>query len=136
MWESYLFRNQFEGKMDQFFFPITWPKKNGFLIPRSEAYINIKYIDENPQINESSLPFLIDFCATESWNPPEENGEDPGDGEHDVRPVQGPLVVGEREADGLWEGNKKRDFDFDLGVCLSIGHAIPLSNFQLPTKPF
>ena len=85
---------------------------------------------------ESSLPFLIDLCATESWNPPEENGEDPGDGEHDVRPVQGPLVVGEREADGLWEGNKKRDFDFDLGVCLSIGHAIPLSNFQLPTKPF
>ena len=38
MWESYLIGNPFEGKMDQLFFPITWAKKNGFLIPRSETY--------------------------------------------------------------------------------------------------
>ena len=48
------------------------------------------------------------FLATESWNPPEEDGQDPGDGEHDVWPVQGPLVVGEREADRLLEKNRNK----------------------------
>ena len=80
---------------------ITW----GYFEDTLQTHVVQFSSDKIAEITSGIYNCTLWICYewNESWNLPEQKREDPGDSEHDVGPVQCPLVVGERETDRLWD---------------------------------